>query len=514
MESILCSPNGFGLTTATPVQRAICRASDGMPMKELWRDPNVRAAFGGVRPPDDGVPPSRIVILAAIRCGKSLFCAAKAVQISQSIDLDAPFISAGDGIRVPIVSVDLDKSKAVFGHLIGQIQSKPALRQLMVGEPSADSFYLRHPSGRPIEVCTTALSRSGSTLVARWLPALIVDEAPLIASVSDAKRNLDETLGAVAGRILPGGQIMLVGSPWGSFGPIFDLVAEKFGKPTRECVVIRATGPVLNPYWYTPETCARLQLEDPAAYKTNVLAEFQDATDGIFASVQVEAATRAGPVVRPHVPGHQYVAAMDPAFRGNAWTFVLLECIGTGGPGGITPMYSVAMARQWIGSKANPLKANVIMGEISEICREYGVESVVSDQHNVDTITEFADLHGIGINAITITSANRLEMVEKVNAILGDGRLELPPDRQFATDLKSARKRITQNGVTLVLPRSGDGRHADFVPSLALAFIEPPGLPDEAEAPEKDDMQKYLDRMREAGGQNHWENMARRVSGS
>jgi hypothetical protein len=34
-EALLTSPEAFGLTTATPLQRAICRVSDGVPIGDL-----------------------------------------------------------------------------------------------------------------------------------------------------------------------------------------------------------------------------------------------------------------------------------------------------------------------------------------------------------------------------------------------------------------------------------------------------------------------------------------------
>jgi hypothetical protein len=204
---------------------------------------------------------------------------------------------------------------------------------------------------------------------------------------------------------------------------------------------------------------------------------------------------------------------MDPAFRGNAWTLVIVECTGVGGPGGAQPLYSVALARQWIGSKAQPLKASEILREIGEICEAYGIDTVLSDQHNFDTIGEFAEVQGLTLFEVKITSENRLEMVERVSQILSDKRLELPPDRQLAQDLKAARKRVSQNGVTLVLPRSGDGRHCDYVPSLSLALHDPPASPEPPEAERQDELERIRERVNQQNTGDHWTQLARRVSG-
>lgn len=485
--------------------------SDGLPLGGLWEYPEVKAAFNGVLPPT--VAPQTLVILAAIRCAKSMIAAAKAIQISQNVDLDLNFVSEGDEIRIPIVSVDKDKARAVFSHMIGQIRNSAALRELLVREPTTESFWLRHPSGRVIEVCVTPLAKSGQTLVARWLPAVIFDEAPLMAGVTDAKKNLTEALGAIAGRVLPGGQVLMIGSPWAPFGPVFDLVSAFWGKPTAETIVVRAPGPAMNPVYWTPQRCEHLRRTNPVRHRTNVLAEFADVEDGIFTSIELEAATREGPVERAPIARHHYTAGMDPAFRGNAWTFVIVECTGLGGKMGLEPKYTVAVARQWIGSKTAPLKARAILTEIADLCRLYGIDGVYSDQHNVDTIGEFAGSQGISVSEIRIGSDNRLEMVERVNQILSDGRLELPPVRELIQDLKGARKRVTQNGVTLVLPRSGDGRHCDYVPALALALAEPPDLPDPPDAPELDELERMRMRLNERNSGDHWANVSRRISG-
>ncbi len=51
---------------------------------------------------------------------------------------------------------------------------------------------------------------------------------------------------------------------------------------------------------------------------------------------------------------------------------------------------------------------------------------------------------------------------------LADDGLELPDDPMVRADLLSVRKRVTMNGLAIELPRTADGRHADYAPALAL----------------------------------------------
>lgn len=84
-EYLFTSPECFGVTKATPLQRAIARAIDGRPLEELWDLDVVRRAFGNAKPPE-GVTPAKIVIVASIWSGKTLFAAAKAIVSSQIVD--------------------------------------------------------------------------------------------------------------------------------------------------------------------------------------------------------------------------------------------------------------------------------------------------------------------------------------------------------------------------------------------------------------------------------------------
>ena len=83
LELLLTSHHYFGLETATPVQRAVCRAIDGLPLGELWKDRDVRAAFGNCKPPSGlgrVLAPLELLLLAGIRSAKSLIAAACAFR--------------------------------------------------------------------------------------------------------------------------------------------------------------------------------------------------------------------------------------------------------------------------------------------------------------------------------------------------------------------------------------------------------------------------------------------------
>lgn len=507
LEGMLTDKRGFDLGKATPLQRAICRSLDGEDIgDELWSDPQVQAGFGGARP--EAWRPKIFVIAAAIRSAKSMITAAKAVCLSQTVDLTG--VTVGDEIRIPILAPEKDQAHAVFNHIVGNVVNRPLLRGLLVEDPTADSIKLRHPTGYIIEIKVTALSRFATTLVGRWLPAAIFDEAPRMVGEQDGVRNLPDALDAIAGRIRPGGFIGLIGSPHAPFGPMYDLINEHFGKPSRDVVVVRAPGPAMNPEYWTPERCEDLRRTRPAAYRTDVLAEFADPEEAMFGLDLVEARTRKGPLEREPMRGHNYVAAMDPATRGNAWTMVLLEC--TGHDEDLNPRYAVALTREWKGSKEQPLKPDVVFAEMSALLQPYGCTQVITDQFACDVLMPMAAARGLYLYADALTQQKRFEYCSRLKVALEQDCLELSPDPKVGRDLVSVRRRITQNGVTIHLPETSDGRHADFVPALMLGLAFPPMPPRVAAAPKPQFHQVAAAVMKEEKP-DFWEGVVDRMTG-
>jgi len=469
---------------ATPVQLAICRVADGTPLGSLWSSATVRRVFGGARPAK--LAPKYIILLAAIRGGKSLLAACQAIVASQTVPVE--HLSPGDEVRVPVLSTEVDLAGIVFSHLYGTIMAIPELADLLIGKPRVDSLELRHPCGKAIEIKCSAMSRAGTTLVGRWLAGAVFDEAPRMLD-EGAVKSLGESVKAIKGRMLPGAQVWFPGSPHAPFGYIYDQVTEHFGKPTETTCVIRATGPDLNPVWWTPDACKRQELEDEDVYKTDVLAEFADPAESLISSVDLARQTRAEPLVIPPkldqfgVPVFEAVAIMDPATRGNAWTLTIVDCPGVDADG--LSRYRQVLAKQWIGTKVTPLSPKRTLMEIAQTLAPYKLTEITTDQWNADSLRDLAALPEIGLSLRELQwdGDNKLELATSLATMLRTCRFELSPEKSVRNDLLLAKKRITQNGATLVLPKTGDGRHCDHLPPLMAAMHRPPHPPEAPEPP-------------------------------
>lgn len=499
LETLLTSPRFFGLATATPLQRAICRIVDGVPLGELAAHPHVVGAVGDVaRLPRRA--PRLLVLLSGIRGGKSLLAAAGAVRMAMRCDLSR--LTAGEIPRVSIVSVKLDLADVVKQHLIGNLLSRPALTELLLEEPKSDSVLLRHPSGRPIEVKVVAGSRAGSSLVARWSAGVIFDEAPRMVGAAEGVVNLDDMRAAVAGRLLPGACRWEIGSPWAPFGPVFETTNAHQGKPSAEVVVVRAAAPWLNPVWWTPERVEELRTSDPTAFRTDVEAQFADPEEALVPLATIEASTRAELVEEPRA-GHTYVAAIDPATRGNAWTLV----VGTRRDG----KRHIVKVRQWVGSPTKPLDPAEVLREVAIELRAYRLDSVETDQWSGDALAAVARQPGIGLSLVVwpATSTENTEMFLDLARRMAAGEVVLPPDAQLRADLQRIRRRVTSGGVAIVLPQTSDGRHCDYAPAVARVvrrFVdEPRAEENHAAREEKETLERVRARFSAAAsGEPRW----------
>lgn len=461
LESLMTDGELFALKTATPLQRAICRVADGLPLAELALDPDIVSALGGQEAIEclPNKKPHELAILSGIRVGKSLLAALLAIYWTQTCDVSR--LGPGEIPRVSIVSVTKQNAQVVFDHIVGRIMASESLKKLLIGAATAESLMLRHPTGIPVEICVVSGSRAGSSLVSRWSAGCIFDEFPRMMGQDEGVINWNDSRDAVIDRILPGAQIVSIGSPWAPHGPAYDVYTASFGKPTDRIVMFKAPAWVMNPIVWTPEKIEQSK-RNPDTYQTECLGEFASPEESLFAQLEIEGATRALPIILSPDSRYAYRAAMDPATRGNGWTFVVATRIGT--------KKKIVRVDEWIGSKVDPLKPAEVMKEIAAICREYGIQTVDSDIFLADAIKEIGASLGINVRINTITEREKAKKWMSIKTKFASQEIELPPDMKLRSDLLQLRKRATSNGIKIILPNSGDGRHCDFAPSLLMAL--------------------------------------------
>jgi hypothetical protein len=481
LESLLCHADAFGLTSATNLQRAICRAADGLPLGPLKHDVNVQWAFGGVAALPllpVGVRPDELFVVAAVRGAKTLISSALAFRAALTCDFSG--LRRGEVPRVSIMSLSLDQAKVAIEHLIAPLSTAAALRPFFV-RAAGDTVLIRHPSGRHVEIKCVAGKKAGGSLVSRWSAGAIFDEAPRMQGQEDGIVNFDDMRKAVKARLLPGAQLVAIGSPWAPRGPVYDAVQDQWGKPSPSRVVVRGRGPMLNPSWWTPELIAKILAgpDGELIIQTDCEAEFGDLESQFLSAKDVSRATRSdGRVNLPFDREFTYAAFQDPATRGNAWTFCIVS--KKSGVTAAESTYAVAYIREWIGSRSKPLKAAEVFGQMKPVLEEYGIQTVTTDRWSNDLIKEIGEAAGV---EVLLDEASQQEKDKryldfKDMIVAEEPRISLPPHATFRADLLAVRKELMPGGgIRFKLPITNDGRHTDFAPSavgaLALAKAGP-----------------------------------------
>jgi hypothetical protein len=467
LERLLTDEACFGLTEATPVQRAWCRIVEGVPIGELAGDANVIASLGCEPSALPTARPQEIYFVAATRSGKSLFAACVAFWAAMTCDLGETRES--DDITFSIVSLNTKKAKAVYKHVVGTTMAKRKLRRFVVGEPTRESIRLLRPDGRQVTIEIVAGSPQGGGLASTFSCGCVFDEATRMSGEkSGSVVNFDEQRRTVMTRLLPGAPMLAIGSPWAPRGPIWEAVQEFWGKPCGHLIVLRGTGPMLNPKWWSEDRIERVRAlpQGDTMYRTDCLGEFADPESSFFTVEDLQGVTRATGD-KPREEGWEYYAAMDPATKSNSWTLVIIGKQHMKG-GGVRLV--VSKVQQWTPRKGSPLMPEVVLAEIKAACVEYGVHRVLTDQWSGAALEAIARLlKGFTLQSVPLTTTEFATFGESLRTRVRNKTIEFPNDRVFRADLLSVRKLYTSNGYRLALPLTADGRHADYVPATVLA---------------------------------------------
>ncbi len=289
---------------------------------------------------------------------------------------------------------------------------------------------------------------------------VLCDEVAKWADADTGANPAAEVLASVRPtmKTMPHARMVLSSSPMSTLDAHYD--AYELGETDLQ-VVAQAPSWVANPT-ITEADCITEEPDEAKRAREYGAIPQAEAESSLLTDYLCERARRRIPQHwdLPYVHGHRYVAAMDPATRGNAWTLV----IATKGSDGVRRM---ALAREWRGSPSRPLSPKAIMIEIQGHLAAYGLRWVTTDQAAVDYLKDLCP-RGVSLREAPWTQASKAVAYEHLLKIAQSDAFEMHPDPQVKADLLGIRKCFTRTGVQYVLAEV-HGRHADYAPSAALA---------------------------------------------
>lgn len=356
------------------------------------------------------------------------------------------------------------------------------------------------------------------------IPVIGMDEAAFWYKDAESANPDYEVERAVekAQQQFPFSKKIVASTPWTKEGIVFDAHnagtdGRKFRNPDKQArfkgtVVLHAPTPALRNPLLTRERFARDYAKDPEAYRREILAEFVDAVDGIFpeellsaamdgqpSTVKGDAAADRDPLPRPDHPEDPtpiYIAAMDPAFKKDAFAFT----IGHYEPGkGVVQ----DLKRRWKApSPKQPLKPAEVLDEIKPLLDRYGVVNVLSDQYQFESLQQLAIDRGFSIEPVVLTAGNKVKIYGTALMLARQGQWVLLDDDETRNELLVVQKHaLPQGGQHIAAPA---GKHDDLATVTVLMTwraaqfrIDAPTKPKQPTGPTPfDRMQKMLERRR------------------
>lgn len=484
LEELVTGKRYAGLD-ASPLQLATVRLAEGYPAGAELPDDELERYLGSLAWRTPVAPPRGVCIVAGVRGGKSRLAVCAAIWGALRADLAK--VETYEPVLAVIVGPTVRAARQTFRQLLG-VMRRDGLRDRIVGKPTADAVVMRRPDGREVTLTVVPATAGGESVRGVWLAAIVVEEASSWRSETDgAAVSAEDTLDAASPRVLPGGQQWVISSPGAPSGLLHDIWRRHYGAPPPPdadgrvpWLVVHAPTRALNPS-FPASSIEAMRAVNPDKAAREHDAVWTSAVDSWIPHEWTDRALRAGPPILPRERGCVYVAAMDPATRGNGWCLV----VGTKRWVDGVPKVSISLAHEWRGSQRNPLDPAVVLRELAARVLPYGVTTVLTDQWAADSLRALSRELNTGVMLVErAAQGDELrEMYEALRLALALHDLELPPEpANVAHDLRGARRVLTPAGVRIEWARTTDGRHGDFGPALArcvraLRTVEAPPPP-------------------------------------
>jgi hypothetical protein len=363
--------------------------------------------------------------------------------------------ATGESIVIAIIAPSRSQALVTFRYLRALLRSAPVLASLVVRE-TADTIWLS--TGCVIEV----ISASAWSPRGRTFGCVLFEEACFFDVDESSAAPISELIRAVRPRLVPGGRLYFVSSPFAPAGPMHDAEQKYAGQPDRDAVFIRKPTWELNPL-FDRALIEREYREDPVAAATEFGAEWRVDGAGTFLTpAAIEAVVVSGR--RELAPDRRrtYHAFVDLSSGAGGDSATL--AIGHGEMRRGEMVCVVDLLREW----RPPFIVTDVCREAGETARRYGIELVVGDQFGSEyAVTLMRDVGGV-----TLWPSNRsrselyLELLPAVNA----KRIELLDDARLQRQLSTLRRRTGRSGREHVDHQTG--QHDDLANVIAGVAFE------------------------------------------
>lgn len=404
------------------------------------------------------------------RAGKSDALASTIVAYEAALGGHEQHVRKGQPAYCFQIAQDLRMARYSLNFIRATLESSPLLKKL-IKQITADRIDLN--TGLTIAVVPPTLK----AVRGYANPVAVLDEVGVWYQDSEAANPDYEILRAVKPAQMQFPNRMLVGisSPWNKAGLLYQYYeagtngehaneAEK--ESFKNCLVWHAPSAMMRSdqhrgndriprEWFAAE-----QSKDPRAFERECMAVFQDSISGFLSSELLRLCVDKGVAERPPAPRNFYVAAMDPAFRRDAFALVIAHADQSGS-------VIIDLVRRWLPEKNRPINPQNVLEEIATILKPYRIQIVTSDQYHAESLGQLALSHGFTIESFSFTGINKGSVYANLQAMVNQQRIVLLDHPEALKELRSLERRLTKTGVIQI--SAPVGQYDDIASALALA---------------------------------------------
>ncbi len=464
---------GFELSAAQVVLAHV--AFDGWEPRDLGGTDRelARALFGDV----DRVPALARAILVAVlgaRSGKSLLASLRLLHLALTADLSR--LAPGELAVGLVCAPDLRLARQTLRYVAGALRER--MPGVLAAPPTADAVTVVRPDGRRVSIEALPASRGGSAVRGRSLVGAVLDESAFFLNEDGAYVvNDEEIFKAVTPRVVRGGQVLIVSTPWARSGLLFDLFDENHGRPAS---CLAAHGPTLVMRAGDPSIEAIVERErrrDPGNAAREYDAIFTDSSASLLSSADVQACVSKGVRERPPRPGVVYAMTLDVGLRNDATAICVFHAEekdrGTGAP--TLRMLAIDAIKILKPTPGRRVSLDDVEAAVAGLAIRYRVDRVCADLHFADALRPRLAQRGVGFVEASMSPSAQETRGKTLAALFSSHAVRLVDDPTLIGELQDLKVQRHAGGRTSI--GAVGNRHDDAADVCLLAGEVMGGLP-------------------------------------
>lgn len=400
--------------------------------------------------------------------GKSLLGGSRILHLAMTVDISK--LAEREKALCPVIAPRLEEAQQVVRFSLGFAERCGLdISQRTAG--GEQGFSIRRENGQLVRIQARAATARGIAGRGYSIVGAILDEAAFFRDAL-SKVNDIEIFSAIKPRLMKGGQIVLLSSPWSESGLLYDLWRRNFGKPIDALVAHAPTSLMRTD---DPERILAIEADraiDPEKAAREYDAKFMTANVKAFFDPRSIAAAFV-----PQVPRQDRATRAvggDFAFKSNSSAFAAAQAVRV--EDGVS--YEITDLVEYRPS-GEALKPSVICKDAADFAKLHGTDEIIADGHHRESVAEHLWTNGISHILAPSGAVGKAEVYQIARQLLHEGLVKIPEEirgsQALAEKLKQQLRETTYRAlaggnVSIDHPLWRTGEHGDLVSALVLAL--------------------------------------------